>query len=173
MCNSLFYDSNYAKRSSKYGREDGNYFSDFHRKLAEISFNWGVSMHKYLFTPRLCWFHKIVPSPDIQAQCVNVILLCASGCPSSISIPGILATTHIYSDRLKPNRLPNGLFCSRSHAISECIIWIMLPFLSPQASGLILKLANCFLLFCLLLTIKHSRKSLFLCGSDNSFNDFG
>ena len=51
MCNSLFYDSNYAKRSSKYGREDGNYFSDFHRKLAEINFNWGISMHKYLLTP--------------------------------------------------------------------------------------------------------------------------
>ena len=28
--------------------EDGNYFSDFHRKLAEINFNWGISsMHKY------------------------------------------------------------------------------------------------------------------------------
>ena len=108
--------------------EDGNYFSDFHRKLAEINFNWGISsMHKYrgnLHTsPDLTSSSSDDGSEaDIRAQCVNVILPAPGPGPSSISIPGILATTHIYSDRLKPNRLPNGLFCSCSHAISECIM---------------------------------------------------
>ena len=108
--------------------EDGNYFSDFHRKLAEINFNWGISsMHKYR--------GNLHTSPDLPLMMVLKLeltfgpsvsmlssLLQAGPGPSSISIPGILATTHIYSDRLKPNRLPNGLFCSCSHAISECIM---------------------------------------------------
>ena len=60
--------------------EDGNYFSDFHRKLAEINFNWGISsMHKYrgnLHTsPDLTSSSSDDGSEaDIRAQCVNVIL---------------------------------------------------------------------------------------------------
>ena len=116
--------------------EDGNYFSDLPRKLAKITFNWRISEHKY----------KSNPQPGLTlvlvCQCYPPVLQAGPG--PSISIPGILATAHIYSDRLKPNRLPNGLFCSRSHAISECIIWIMLPFLPPQASALILKISQLF-----------------------------